>query len=983
MTMFLTFAKKLNMTPTPLIERVIISTPMKNHMLIDHEYVNCPLRFDDRIRPVNLLPIHMFDFDVILGMDWLASHRATIDCYARTVIFGNVRQPEFVYHGSSPLKSVKLISAMKARSVMDTSLESPNIENLSVVREFADVFPDELPGLPPAREIEFGIELIPGAEPISKAPYRMAPVELKELKEQLQEMLENGFIRPSVSPWGAPVLFVKKKDGSMRLCIDYRELNRITIRNRYPLPRIDDLFDQLQGAKYFSKIDLRSGYHQLRVREQDISKTAFRTRYGHYEFLVMPFGLTNAPAVFMDLMNRIFHEYLDKFVIVFIDDILVYSKSEEEHEQHLRIVLEILRQKKLYAKFSKCEFWLQQVAFLGHIVSADGIIMDPSKVEAITKWPRPTTVTEVRSFLGLAGYYRRFVEGFSRLALPLTQLMRKGEKFVWTDERQESFEELKRRLVSAPILTLPSGSGGFQIYSDASKKGLGCVLMQHGKVIAYASRQLKPYEVNYPTHDLELAAVVFALKIWRHYLYGEACDIFTDHKSLKYIFTQRELNMRQRRWLELLKDYDTNIQYHPGKANVVADALSRKSGMIACFDSRILHDLERLDVELCVRGSGGYWASMRIESNLMLQIKEAQRDDGELWAIVQNVEDGKTYCRFSVDVRRWRFPIGKGMRIFHGFHTGLPYTQKRYDANLGVEIVRLHGTTPTSIVSDKDPKFTSRFWKGLQKAWRTRLKFSTTFHPQTNGQSERTIQTLEDMLRACALEWTGSWDEYLCLVEFAYNNSWHASIKAAPFELLYGRKCRAPICWDEVGERLIEGPELIEITNEKVAVAKEKLKEARSRQKSYADKHRRDLEFQVGDRVFLKVSPFRGVKRFGIKGKLSPRFIGPFEILERIGEVSYRLALPPQLSHVHDVFHVSLLRGYHYHPLHVASYPFDQIQPDMSLSEEPESILDRQERVMRNKVIPFVKILWKNHPEREATWETEESMRASYPHFFV
>ncbi|GJU63396.1 putative nucleotidyltransferase, ribonuclease H [Tanacetum coccineum] len=282
-----------------------------------------------------------------------------------------------------------------------------------------------------------------------------------------------------------------------------------------------------------------------------------------------------------------------------------------------------------------------------------------------------------------------------------------------------------------------------------------------------------------------------------------------------------------------------------------------------------------------------------------------------------------------------------------------------------------------------NPKFTSRFWKGLQKAWGTRLKFSTAFHPQTDGQSERTIQTLEDMLRACALEWTGSWDEYLCLVEFAYNNSWHASIKAAPFELLYGRKCRAPICWDEVGERLIEGPELIEITNEKVAVAKEKLKEARSRQKSYADKHRRDLEFQVGDRVFLKVSPFRGVKRFGIKGKLSPRFIGPFEILERIGEVSYRLALPPQLSHVHDVFHVSLLRGYHYHPLHVASYPFDQIQPDMSLSEEPESILDRQERVMRNKVIPFVKILWKNHPEREATWETEESMRASYPHFFV
>ncbi|KAD7479676.1 hypothetical protein E3N88_02812 [Mikania micrantha] len=399
----------------------------------------------------------------------------------------------------------------------------------------------------------------------------MAPTELKELKEQLEELLDLGFIRPSVSPWGAPVLFVKKKDGTMRLCIDYRELNKITIRNRYPLPRIDDLFDQLQGAKCFSKIDLRSGYHQLKIKDSDISKSAFRTRYGHYEFVVMPFGLTNAPAVFMDLMNRVFHDFLDKFVIVFIDDILVYSKSKEDHEEHLRTVLEILRQKKLYAKFSKCDFWLDKVAFLGHVISAEGIMMDLSKVEAITKWPTPTSVTEIRSFLGLAGYYRRFVEGFSKIVLPLTQLLRKGIKYSWNDEREKSFQELKKRLVSAPILSLPSGTGGYQIYSDTSKKGLGCVLMQHGKVIAYASRQLKPYEVNYPTHDLELAAVIFALKIWRHYLYGDSCDIFTDHKSLKYIFTQKELNMRQRRWLELLKDYDANIQYHPGKANVVAE----------------------------------------------------------------------------------------------------------------------------------------------------------------------------------------------------------------------------------------------------------------------------------------------------------------------------------------------------------------------------------------------------------------------------
>nr|GFC25985.1 reverse transcriptase [Tanacetum cinerariifolium] len=325
--------------------------------------------------------------------------------------------------------------------------------------------------------------------------------------------------------------------------------------------------------------------------------------------------------------------------------------SKKEHEDHLRTVLQTLRQEKLYVKFSKCEFWLSRVAFLGHIVSAEGITIDPAKVEAITKWPRPTSVTKVRSFLGLPSYYRIFVKGFSRLALPLTKLMRKGVKFVWNEEREKSFEELKQRLVSAPVLTLPSGSGGFQIYSDASKKGLGCVLMQHGKVIAYASRQLNPYEVNYHTHDLELAAVVFALKIWRHYLYGESCDIFTDHKSLKYIFTQRELNMRlrhhkslkyiftqrelnmrQRRWLELLKDYDTNIQYHPGKANVVADALSRKSGMIAGIkvEEEIVRDLERLDIKLYVRGQHGYWARLRVEPDLISWIKEAQKEDSEI-----------------------------------------------------------------------------------------------------------------------------------------------------------------------------------------------------------------------------------------------------------------------------------------------------------------------------------------------------------------
>ena len=492
--------------------------------------------------------------------------------------------------------------------MIDTRKTEAKLEDIPIVNEFQDVFPVELPGLPPDRDVEFTIKLLPGTTPISITPYRMAPTELRKLKTQLQELLEKGYIRLSISPWGAPVLFVNKKDGTLRLCIDYRQLNRVTIKNKYPLPRVDDLFDQLQGARVFSKIDLRSGYYQLRIANADVPKTAFRTRYGHYEFLVMPFGLTNAPAVFMALMNQVFLPYLDKFAIVFIDDILVYSRDEEEHANHLRLVLQTLREKQLYAKFNKCEFWLNQVVFLGHIVSGEGIKVDPKKIEAVLNWEPPKNVPELRSFLGLAEYYRRFVKGFSIIAAHLTKLLRKHVEYKWTEACQSSFEELKAKLTTAPVLASPSGTSGFVVYSDASYQGLGCVLMQHGRVIAYASRQLRPYEISYPTHDLELVAVVFALKILQHYLYGETFQIFTDHKSLKYLLSQKELNMRQRRWLELLKDYDCTIEYHPVKANVVADALSRKvSGRVANLLS-----LREMNVELQVSPSGVLLAKLKI-----------------------------------------------------------------------------------------------------------------------------------------------------------------------------------------------------------------------------------------------------------------------------------------------------------------------------------------------------------------------------------
>ena len=633
-----TFARKLNCLMEPLDGVLNIEVATQDSIPVSLHCPRCEIEILGKCFYADLLPFKLGEFEVILGMDWLTEHEAHIDCKRKRVTLVSPDKKKVVFKGEKQTKKfLTMIQTQKLLRqgceaylayVVDIERNVPKIEEIPVVNEFLDVFPEELPGLPPDREIEFAIDLAPGAEPVSKAPYRMAPVEMKELAKQLQELLDKGVIRPSTSPWGAPVLFVKKKDGSMRLCIDYRELNKLTIKNKYPLPRIDDLFDQLKDAVYFSKIDLRSGYHQLKIKPEDISKTAFRTRYGHYEFLVMAFGLTNAPAAFMDLMNRIFKKYLDKFVIVFIDDILIYSKTEEEHAQHLMIALEILRHEELYAKFSKCEFWLQEVQFLGHVISNEGIKVDPAKIEAVMNWERPRTPTEVRSFMGLAGYYRRFVPDFAKIATPLTKLTRKNEKFIWTEKCEESFQELKGRLVTAPVLTLPDDQGNFVIYSDASHKGLGCVLMQHNSVIAYASRQLRPHEQKYPTHDLELAAIVFALKIWRHYLYGEKCEIYTDHKSLKYIFTQKELNMRQRRWLELIKDYDCSINYHPGKANVVADALSRKERLnMLTTTAELCKEIEKLEIEVRVPElDSEMMYIMTFQPELLEKIKRCQEE---------------------------------------------------------------------------------------------------------------------------------------------------------------------------------------------------------------------------------------------------------------------------------------------------------------------------------------------------------------------
>ncbi|TYK05492.1 pol protein [Cucumis melo var. makuwa] len=636
------------------------------------------------------------------------------------VVFNPSVAASFKFKRAGTVVLPKVISAMKANkllnqgtwgilaSVVDTRELEVSLSPEPVVREYPNVFSDELPGLSPPREIDFAIELKSDTAPISRAPYRMASTELKDLKVKL---------------------------------------------------------------------------------------------YGHYEFIVMSFGLTNAPAVFMDMMNRVFKDFLDTFVIVFIDDILVYSKIEAEHKKNLHQVLETLRANKLYAKFSKCEFLLKKVSFIGHVVSR--------------------------------GYYRRFMEDFACIASPLTQLTKNGTSFVWSPACESSFQELKKKLATAPVLTVPDGSGSFVIYSDASKKGL----------------------------DMKTL------------LYDEKIQIFTDHKSLKYFFTQKELNMRWRRWLELVKYYDCEILYHPSKANMVDDALSRKvshSTALITEQASWLRDFDRAKIAVSVGEVTSQLAQLSVQSTLRQRIIVAQLNDPYLVKKHRLVEAGK----------------------------GFPRTLKGY-----IEI-----------------------WVVID-----RLTKSDHFILEKSSYTTR------------------SWDSNLHLMEFAYNNSYQATIGMTPFEALYGRCCGSSVCWSKV---------------------------AQSRQKSYANGRRKDLEFDVGDMVFLKVAPMKGVLRFKKKGKLSPRFVEPFEILERIGPVAYRLVLPQAFSAVHDLFHVSMLRKYVAYSTRVVDFESLHINENLSYEEQPVEIFAREVKMLRNRGISLVKVLWPNHGAKESTWEREDDMRA-------
>jgi hypothetical protein len=1060
----------------------------------------------------NLVEMPLKGCDAIMGMTWLKEFNPAIDWSERTMSFehrgrwhriqaissssnsASASVSALQMPSSSPQQFIskqrlrKMLRRDEADCIVLASIvveqqeqQPPSSSTTSLLQEFADVFPSELPHqLPPSRDVDHRIELTQTTPPAPRSVYRMSPSELDELKKQLDELLAAGFVQPSKSPFGAPVLFVKKKDGAMRMCIDYRDLNRITIKNRYPLPRVEELFDRLKGAQFFSKIDLRSGYHQVRIHPEDVHKTAFRTRYGHYEFLVLPFGLTNAPATFMHLMQSIFGPYLDHFVIVFLDDILIYSKTAEEHEQHVRKVLELLRKNKLYAKASKCEFFKQELSFLGHVVSAEGVSMERDKVKAIQEWPVPPTVSDLRAFLGLAGYYRRFVKGFSHLASPLTELLQTGFAFHWSEPQQQAFASLKQAITTAPVLVLPDDALPYVVTTDASGFAVGATLGQNqGKglqPIAFLSHKMSDSERRFAVHERELLAVIIALKEWRHYVHGRKFKVITDHQSLHYLPTQPQLSPRQVRWLEFLQQFEFDIEYKPGRLNVVADALSRRSDhqpapsppaelnhLVSSASSIASDVLQRVraaydDDPVCrdllsptaARGTlytvrnnlifSGNQLYIPASSALKAELMKEAHDSalGGHVGVVKTLDVlSRSYFwpKMAAEVREYvsscssclsikprndhppglLHPIPHPPRRWHvvsmDLITQLPLTRSGFDAVFVVvdkcskmihvipttttvtapelanlffrEIVRHHGL-PASIISDRDPRFTSSFWSALWSRLGTQLAMSTAYHPQADGQTERANRTIEDMLRAYVSQRQDDWDHHLTAIEIAYNNSKQASTGFSPFYLNSGQHPTLPLngptaLSEQSSNASVE--DLLERLSKALSDAQENVERAQTSQQRHANRHRSELELEVGQQVWLSTADLRLKRPAASTPKLSPRWIGPFPVKRKLSPLTYELDLPPSLR-IHPVFHISKLRP------HRASERFDPHRPpppsrpppevvDQQEEYEVEAILDHRMSKWRNRMYKQYLVHWKGYPEWDSTWEWADTLETN------
>ncbi|XP_028780228.1 uncharacterized protein LOC114736538 [Neltuma alba] len=806
------------------------------------------------------------------------------------------------------------------------------------------------------------------ANPPNLRPYRYPHSQKNEIEAQVNDLLKRRFIRPSSSPFA----------------------------NKYPIPNIDELLDELHGAAYFSKIDLRSGYHQILVLPSDIHKTAFRTHSGHYEFVVMPFGLTNAPATFQSVMNDLFRPYLRKFVLVFFDDILVYSSSAQQHLEHLQVVLQILQKHSFYANAKKCFLGQTRIDYLGHIVTRNGVEVVPEKIAAIISWPSPSNVKELRGFLGLTGYYRRFVKNYGLIARPLTELTKKNA-FSWSGRAQSAFDALKEALTTAPVLRLPDFNLPFMIECDASMDGIGAVLIQEGHPIAYFSKGFSISNRFKSAYDRELLALVLAIQKWKHYLLGHHFTIQTDHCSLKHLLEQKIVTNTQQRLLIKLLPFNFSIVYKSGKHNAAADSLSRRPQPTEFFQLVVpmVDDLARLpqallddpdtkaiidDLQQAPNSTSDY--NMRCSScqqnkyqtlapaGLLqpLPVPEQIWEDISL-DFITGLPKSKGFDVIFVVVDRLS-------KYVHFMALSHPYTAKAVAQLFCKEVVRLHGM-PRSIVSDRDSLFLSMFWQELFRLSKTHLNMSTAYHPQSDGQTEVVNRCLETYLRCFTHEQPKKWSEFLCWAEYSFNTSYHVAADNTPFKLVYGREPPPLVPYVKGETAVADLEEQLELRDDMLKVLRENLLKAQNRMKIQADRHRRDLQFAPGDAVWLRLQPYRqkslSKRRFD---KLSPRFFGPYKVLRRIGNVAYELELPPAAK-IHPIFHVSLLRPALGQDLPSVPAPLP-LSSNMELLLTPSQVL--QHRWTTHGILELL-VQWTDKPIEEATWEDYDLLAAQFPQF--
>uniref|UniRef100_A0A8C5LZY7 Gypsy retrotransposon integrase-like protein 1 n=1 Tax=Leptobrachium leishanense TaxID=445787 RepID=A0A8C5LZY7_9ANUR len=939
-------------------------------------------------------------------------------------------------------------------SILDIHMEKRDVVIPPAYTEYEDIFNEtKAEALPPHRVYDCPIDLLPGAAIPYGRIYPLSEPELNILKEYIHEHLQKGFIRPSTSPAGAGIFFVGKKDGGLRPCVDYRDLNNITIKNRYPLPLIPELMERLKTAKIFTKLDLKGAYNLLRIRQGDEWKTAFRTRYGHYEYLVMPYGLCNAPATFQHLVNDIFRDLLDICVIVYLDDILVYSDTLQTHRHHMKEVFARLRKHLLYAKREKCIFETNRIAFLGYVLSPGKIEMDPGKIAAILSWPTPTSRNDVQRFLGFANFYRRFIRSFSKLVQPLTDLT-KNVPFKWSEQASNAFQTLQSQFTSAPILRLPNPSLPYFLEVDASNKATGAVLSQRDDVdqrlhpIAYFSKRLTPAECNYEVGDRELLAIKKALEEWRHLLEGTShpVSVFTDHKNLEYLRTAKRLKPHHARWALFFPRFQLHITYQLGSKNGKADALSRlpvpeesdsstsnsilpiryflathsstiekikqltcpmvypliTDGLCLHQDKIVVPEGARLDIlALChdspQAGHGGikktqallrryfYWPTMNNAAIKYVTAcpvcnrnkKLSQKTAGLLQPLPVPDRPWKDLTvDFIVDLPPSQgcttimVVVDRLTKMAHFVSTkGLP-TAKVTASLFHKEIFRLHGI-PASILSDRGSQFTSRFWKMFCLSLKIHVKLSSAYHPQTNGQTERTNQIVEQYLRCYTCHLQDDWVGLLPAAEFAYNSGHHQSLRESPFFLTYGYhpSLLPDLPWMEA---VPDARERLEHLRDGHRQARRLLRQAQDTYKAYGDlKRRPPLAYEVNQKVWLST---RNLRLTCPTKKLGPTYIGPFPITAIISPTAIRLQLPDDL-HLHPVFHVLLLK-----PWTAPSFS-SQVNtrpPPLPVDGEPEYEIHRVlDSRYRRRQLQYL-IHWRGYGPEERSWEPAVNVHA--PH---